>query len=270
MHKRLKPQGKSTDAGVRGGLSRSSDEGAVMALERRAQVILFHDDRSTQKRRNLLERTKPFTISKWEVNDAYERVKANKGAAGVDGQSIAMFEKDRKDNLYKLWNRMSSGTYFPPAVKAVPIPKKGGGTRVLGVPTVADRIAQEVARANLEPEVEPMFLPDSYGYRPDNSAHDAIGATRKRCWSYDWVLEFDIVGLFDNIDHGLLMGMVRRHAKQRWVVLYIERWLTAPFDSKGKLVPRTSGTPQGSKCIAMHLPPNAQRWKMTSVLRSAA
>jgi group II intron reverse transcriptase/maturase len=177
--------------------------------------------------------------------EAYESVKANKGTAGVDGQSMAAFEERLKDNLYKLWNRMSSGTYFPPAVKAVAIPKSSGGTRVLGIPTVTDRIAQTVVKAYLEPEIEPMFYPDSYGYRPNKSAHDAVAATRKRCWKYDWVLEFDIVGLFDNIDHEMLMEMVQRHAKQTWVTLYIKRWLTAPFDDKGTLVPREAGTPQG-------------------------
>jgi group II intron reverse transcriptase/maturase len=194
-----------------------------------------------------LDRTKPkpFEISKWTVAEAYEQVKANRGAAGVDGQSIAAFEENLKDNLYKLWNRMSSGTYFPPAVKAVPIPKKSGGTRVLGIPTVTDRVAQATVKAYLEPEIEPMFYPDSYGYRPNKSAHDALAATRKRCWGYDWVLEFDIVGLFDNIDHDMLMEMVRFHAKQRWVILYIERWLVAPFDVDGTLESRTSGTPQG-------------------------
>ena len=198
-------------------------------------------------RRNLLERTKPkpFDISKWAVSEAFEQVKKNRGAAGIDGQSLAEFEADLKDNLYKLWNRMSSGTYFPPPVKAVPIPKKSGGTRVLGVPTVADRIAQATVRAYLEPEVEPMFYPDSYGYRPNKSAHDALAVTRKRCWKYDWALEFDIVGLFDNIDHEMLMEMVERHAKEKWVVLYIKRWLTAPFDDKGTLIERNSGTPQG-------------------------
>ena len=188
---------------------------------------------------------KPFEISKWTVAEAYEQVKANKGAAGVDGQSLEMFEENRKDNLYKLWNRMSSGTYFPPAVKAVPIPKKSGGTRILGVPTVADRVAQATVRAYLEPELEPMFLADSYGYRPNKSAHDALAACRRRCWDYDWALEFDIVGLFDNIDHDMLMEMVKRHAKQKWVVLYIERWLVAPFDEKDERIERKTGTPQG-------------------------
>jgi RNA-directed DNA polymerase len=196
-------------------------------------------------RRNLLDKAKPFDISKWTVAKAYEQVRANRGAAGIDAQSVAMFEENYKDNLYRLWNRMSSGTYFPPAVKAVPIPKKSGGTRILGIPTVTDRVAQATVKAYLEPELEPMFHPDSYGYRPHKSAHDALAATRKRCWKYEWVLEFDIVGLFDNIDHDMLMEMVSRHAKQKWVVLYIKRWLKAPFDEGGTLKERTSGTPQG-------------------------
>jgi group II intron reverse transcriptase/maturase len=197
------------------------------------------------KRRNPLDKTKPFEISKWVVQEAYEKVKANKGSAGIDRQSIKDFDENLKDNLYKLWNRMSSGTYFPPPVKAVKIPKKNKGVRVLGIPTVADRIAQQVAREYLEPQIEPLFHPDSYGYRPDKSAHDAVAATRKRCWRYDWVLEFDIVGLFDNINHAMLMEMVEKHAKQAWVVLYIKRWLTAPFDDGGTLIQRTAGTPQG-------------------------
>jgi RNA-directed DNA polymerase len=143
--------------------------------------------------------TKPFQIPKQQVMQAYKLVKANAGAAGVDKQSLEDFEKDLKDNLYKIWNRMSSGSYFPPAVKAVPIPKKTGGERILGIPTVSDRIAQMVVKLQFEPMVEPHFLPDSYGYRPRKSALDAVGVTRKRCWEYDWVLEFDIKGLFDNI-----------------------------------------------------------------------
>ena len=135
---------------------------------------------------------KPFEISKWVVWEAYEKVRANKGAAGVDGESIAEFEKNLKGNLYKLWNRMSSGTYFPPPVRAVEIPKKAGGTRTLGVPTVADRIAQTVVRMYLEPEVEPLFHPDSYGYRPGRSAHDALAACRQRCWKFDWAIDLDL------------------------------------------------------------------------------
>ena len=160
--------------------------------------------------------------------------------------SIEAFDRDLKGNLYKLWNRLSSGSYFPPPVKAVPIPKKGGGERVLGVPTVADRIAQTVVKDYLEPILEPCFLDDSYGYRPGKSAHDALAVTRKRCWRYDWVLEFDIRGLFDNIDHELLIRAVRKHTDCRWVLLYIERWLKAPFQTaEGTEAAREKGTPQG-------------------------
>ena len=190
--------------------------------------------------------TKPFTIDKKLVYDAYKAVKANAGAAGVDGQSLEMFDKDLMKNLYKVWNRMSSGSYFPPPVRAVPIPKTNGGQRLLGVPTVADRVAQMVVKKIVEREVEPIFLPDSYGYRPNKSAIDAVGVTRKRCWQYDWVLEFDIRALFDNIDHTLLLRAVRKHVKCTWSLLYIERWLTAPMELEdGTRVERTRGTPQG-------------------------
>jgi len=193
-----------------------------------------------------LEKAKSFSIPKMAVWKAYQKVKANRGAAGIDDVSIEEFEKDLKNNLYKLWNRMSSGSYFPPAVKAVPIPKKGGGTRVLGVPTVADRIAQMVVKEAVEAVVEPIFHENSYGYRPGKSAHDALAVTRQRCWRYDWVLEFDIRGLFDNIDHDLLMRAVSKHTGCRWVLLYIERWLKAPFVTReGETVKRDKGTPQG-------------------------
>lgn len=193
-----------------------------------------------------MDKTKPFDISKEVVWEAYIRVKANQGAAGVDQQSIEEFEKNLKDNLYKIWNRMSSGSYFPPPVKAVEIPKKNGGKRILGVPTVADRIAQMVAKIYFEPLVEPYFHTDSYGYRPGKSAIDAVEITRKRCWQYNWVLEFDIVGLFDNIEHELLMRAVKKHTNSEWIILYVERWLKAPFKMKdGSIVERISGTPQG-------------------------
>jgi len=189
---------------------------------------------------------KPFTISKQLVCKAFQAVKANAGAAGVDEQSIEDFETNLKDNLYKVWNRMSSGSYCPPPVKAVVIPKKSGGERVLGVPTVADRVAQMVVKMTFEPDVEPIFLPDSYGYRPGRSALDAVGITRERCWHYDWVLEFDIKGLFDNIDHELLLRAVHKHTECKWVRLYIERWLKAPMQRvDGTMVERTKGTPQG-------------------------
>ena len=193
-----------------------------------------------------MEGTKPFAISKRVVYEAFKSVKANNGAYGVDEQSIEEFEQDLKNNLYKLWNRMSSGTYFPKPVRAVAIPKKSGGTRILGVPTVEDRVAQMTAKMYFEPIVEPIFYEDSYGYRPGKSAKQALEATRERCWRKDWVLEFDIKGLFDNIRHDYLMALVKRHAKDAWVVLYIERWLKAPFQtSDGTIAERTSGTPQG-------------------------
>lgn len=192
---------------------------------------------------------KPFIISKDLVMQAFKLIKANAGAAGVDNQSLADFEKDLKNNLYKLWNRLSSGSYFPPPVKAVPIPKKSGGERILGVPTVADRIAQMVIKLEFEPLVEAHFLPDSYGYRPNKSALDAVGITRQRCWQYDWLLEYDIRGLFDNLNHELLMKAVKKHTDNKWVILYIERWLTAPMQMPdGSLKERTRGVPQGS-CI---------------------
>jgi RNA-directed DNA polymerase len=180
------------------------------------------------------------------VYEAFLAVKANAGAAGVDKETIEDFASNLKDNLYRIWNRMSSGSYFPPPVKAVAIPKKNGGERILGIPTVADRVAQMVVKRVLEPELEPIFLPDSYGYRPGKSALDAVAVTRERCWRYDWVLEFDIKGLFDNIDHALLRRALEKHTACEWVRLYIGRWLTAPLQlADGTLVPRTKGTPQG-------------------------
>jgi RNA-directed DNA polymerase len=193
-----------------------------------------------------LDKTKPYDIPKQTVWEAYQRVKANKGAAGVDEETIAEFEKDLKGNLYKIWNRMSSGSYFPPAVKAVEIPKKNGGVRILGIPTVSDRVAQMVVKMHFEPKVEPIFAADSYGYRPGKSAIDALRITRERCWRYDWVIELDIRKLFDRIDHELLMKAVRKHTDSAWEILYIERWLKAPFQMQdGSLAERRMGTPQG-------------------------
>jgi RNA-directed DNA polymerase len=190
--------------------------------------------------------SKPFIIDKKQVYEAYQAVKSNGGAAGMDGQTIEQFEADLKSNLYKIWNRMSSGSYFPPPVRAVSIPKKTGGQRILGVPTVADRVAQMVVKQVIEPNLDAVFLADSYGYRPGKSALDAVGVTRERCWKYDWVLEFDIKGLFDNIDHMLLMRAVRKHVTCQWALLYIERWLKAPMVSEaGERIERSRGTPQG-------------------------
>ncbi|MDA8300122.1 MAG: group II intron reverse transcriptase/maturase, partial [Actinomycetota bacterium] len=190
---------------------------------------------------------KPFDISKWVVLEAYQQVKSNGGAAGVDEQSIQEFEENLKGNLYKLWNRLSSGSYFPPPVRAVEIPKKSGGVRTLGVPTVSDRIAQTVVKMYLEPKVEPLFHDDSYGYRPGRSALDAVARCRERCWKYDWVIDLDLKAFFDTIPHDLLMKAVSKHTDERFILLYVERWLTAPLEREdGTLIARDRGTPQGS------------------------
>jgi len=191
-------------------------------------------------------RGKAYDIPKQLVWEAYQQVKANRGAAGVDGQSLAAFEEDLKGNLYKVWNRMSSGSYFPPPVKLVEIPKDNGGTRPLGIPTVADRVAQTVAKMVLERCVEPVFHPDSYGYRPGKSALDAVGVTRRRCWEFDWVVDLDIKAFFDSLDHDLVERAVAHHTDVSWVRLYISRWLRAPVQMPdGTLEPRAKGTPQG-------------------------
>jgi group II intron reverse transcriptase/maturase len=195
-----------------------------------------------------MDRAKPFCIAKLDVWKAYKQVKANRGAAGVDGQSIEDFDEDLSKNLYRIWNRMSSGSYFPPPVRRVDIPKgDSGGTRPLGIPTVSDRIAQMVVKRHLEPILEPVFHRDSYGYRPGKSAHDALVKARQRCWASDWVLDIDIKGFFDEIDWDLLMRAVRRHTDCPWVLLYLERWLRAPVSMPdGTLVDRERGTPQGA------------------------
>ena len=195
-----------------------------------------------------MDKAKPWTHPKSIVWDAYKRVKANRGAAGVDDQSIEEFERDLENNLYKLWNRMSSGSYFPPPVKRVQIAKRGGvGTRPLGIPTVSDRIAQAVVKAYLEPELEKHFHPDSYGYRPGKSALQAVGVARERCWRYAWALDLDIRACFDSIPHDLLLRAVRKHTDCPWVLLYTERWLQASVQLEdGTLEPRQKGTPQGS------------------------
>lgn len=193
-----------------------------------------------------MSEAKPYSIPKQLVWRAYQRVKANRGAAGVDGESLAMFEKDLKGNLYKVWNRMSSGSYFPPPVRLVEIPKKSGGTRPLGIPTVADRVAQTVVKMVFEPMVEPVFHVDSYGYRPGRSALDAVGMARKRCWKSDWVIDLDIKAFFDSIPHVLVERAVAHHTAIPWVRLYVARWLRAPVQQPdGTLEKRSKGTPQG-------------------------
>jgi RNA-directed DNA polymerase len=191
---------------------------------------------------------KPFDISKWAVQEAWEKVKANKGAPGVDGTTIAEFEKDLKNNLYKIWNRMSSGSYFPPPVRAVEIPKPhGGGTRILGVPTIADRVAQTVVAGVLEEKVESIFHSDSYGYRRGRGALDAVGVCRERCWKTDWVIDLDIQKFFDTVPWDLMVKAVEAHTDQPWVVLYVKRWLAAPLQlPDGSVRQRDRGTPQGS------------------------
>ena len=206
---------------------------------------------------------KSFAISKRLVWEAWRRVKANEGAAGVDEESIQAFEANLRGNLYKVWNRMSSGSYVPPPVKAVEIPKKSGGSRMLGVPTIADRVAQTVAYLYLEPEVEPVFHPDSYGYRPGRSAHDALRTCRQRCWKYDWALDLDLKSFFDSLDHSLVLKAVAHHTDLRWILLYVERWLKAPLQLEdGTLKPRDRGSPQGSAispCFGQSIPPLCAR-----------
>jgi group II intron reverse transcriptase/maturase len=193
---------------------------------------------------------KPYVISEDQVAQAWRLVKANRGAGGVDGQTLSAFEKDLEGNLYKIWNRMSSGSYFPPPVRLVEIPKGDGRMRPLGIPTVADRVAQMVVKLVLEPLVEPKFHPDSYGYRPGRSALDAVGKARERCFRFDWVIDLDIKGFFDNLRHDLVLKAVRHHTEAesglKWIPLYVERWLQAPLQLEdGTLRERTAGTPQG-------------------------
>jgi RNA-directed DNA polymerase len=170
------------------------------------------------------------------------------GAPGVDAVSIAEFASKERDNLYKLWNPMSSGSYFPGPVRAVEIPKDhGAGVRILGVPNTVDRVSQTAVAMLLEEKLEPIFHPDSYGYRPGRSAHDALAVTRKRCWEQDWTLDLDVRAFFDSVPHDLMLRAVAHHTDERWVLLYIERWLRAPMQMPdGTLAAREKGTPQGS------------------------
>ena len=190
---------------------------------------------------------KSFEISKQLVMEAYKRVKANRGTSGIDDVTIADFESDLKGNLYKIWNRMCSGSYLPPAVKLVEIPKSNGGKRPLGIPTVGDRVAQMVVVMTIEPEIEPHFHEDSYAYRPKKSALDAVEKAKDRCYTFHWVLDLDIKGFFDNIDHELLIRALERYVKCKWAMMYIKRWLSVPYQLKdGTQVERTKGVPQGS------------------------
>lgn len=190
---------------------------------------------------------KSFEISKQLVMEAYKRVRANKGAPGIDDVTIADFESDLKGNLYKIWNRMCSGSYLPSAVRLVEIPKSNGGSRPLGIPTVADRVAQMVVVMTIEPGIEPHFHEDSYAYRPNRSALDAVAKAKERSYTFHWVVDLDIKGFFDNIDHELLLKALARHVKCKWALLYIRRWLTVPYQlADGTQVSRDKGVPQGS------------------------
>lgn len=196
-----------------------------------------------------MQGTKSYNIPRQLIVEAYEKVRSNGGAGGIDNVSMDAFEKEWKNNLYKLWNRMSSGSYHPMPVKLVEIPKEEGGVemRTLVIPTILDRLAQAVVFKQLEAGLEHIFHTDSYGYRPDRSAHQAVEISRRRCWRYDWVLDLDIRKFFDTIDHELLMKAVRRHTNERWILLYIERWLKVPYENKdGSLIDRVQGVPQGS------------------------
>jgi RNA-directed DNA polymerase len=194
-----------------------------------------------------MQQAKSFSISKQLVYQAWLKVKANQGAAGIDGETIEEFEKDLKNNLYKIWNRMCSGSYMPPPVKLVEIPKSGGGTRALGIPTVSDRVAQQIVVQVLEPLLEPLFHRDSYGYRPNKSAHQALQQARRRCWQYDWIVDLDICAFFDSIDHTLLEHLLVKHTPTPWVLLYIQRWLVVPYQTpSGLIIQRRQGVPQGS------------------------
>ncbi|MEO7047963.1 MAG: group II intron reverse transcriptase/maturase [Ferruginibacter sp.] len=192
------------------------------------------------------EKTKSFAVSKQMVYDSYLKVCAKDGAAGIDKETIEMFNKDLSGNLYKIWNRMSSGSYFPPPVRTVLIPKKQGGTRPLGIPTVGDRIAQGVVKDYLEPILEPLFSVNSFGYRPGRSAHDALVQCEQNCRNYSWVVDIDIKGFFDNISHEWMMKMLSHHTEEKWVLLYTERWLKAGIEqADGSIAARAKGTPQG-------------------------
>ncbi|WP_445368756.1 group II intron reverse transcriptase/maturase [Methylomonas sp. BW4-1] len=190
---------------------------------------------------------KAFEIPKALVWKSYLDVRKNRGAAGCDGQTIKQFDEHRDKNLYKIWNRLCSGCYFPPPVREKKIPKGDGKERVLGIPTVSDRIAQGAVKLFMEERLDPMFHPDSYGYRPGKSAHQALKQCAQRCWRYNWVLEIDISAFFDNVRHDLVIKALEHHQMPRWVILYCTRWLEAPMQAEGQseLKKRDIGTPQG-------------------------
>ncbi len=240
---------QNTDGLCDGGLSRSSDEVPVMGVEQRAKVIQLELPLATfiDKGRDSGIETKSLPITKRMVWESYKKVRSNKGAAGIDDETLDLYKERLKDNLYILWNRMSSGSYFPPSVLEVEIPKDDGSKRKLGIPTVNDRVAQQVVKTYLEPRFEIEFSPQSYGYRPNKSAHQAVAEVRKNVRQYQWVIDMDITGFFDNMSHDLLMKAVDKHVGEKWAKMYIKRWLEAPIEDKGgnKRYRDGAGTPQG-------------------------
>lgn len=240
------PIRKNTKAIARGGIVRSSDETPVMVVEQRDYVIPPESKVNSSIEEEPMRMAKPYPVTKQMIWEAYKLVRANKGGAGVDGVSLEEFDSNLKGNLYKIWNRMASGSYFPPPVRRLGIPKKQGGTRFLGIPTVMDRIAQQVVKSYIEPILDPCFHKDSYGYRPGKSAYQALAKTRERCWKYGYAVEFDIKGAFDNIDHSLLLKAVKHHIKDKWIVTYLKRWLVAPVNVDGVIIENPGrGVPQG-------------------------
>jgi len=239
----------NTEALYDGGLSRSSEEASVMGVERRAGVIQLELPLTTLENqgRDKGSSTKSVPITKQMVWKAYKKVRSNKGAAGIDRETIAMYKERLSDNLYILWNRMSSGCYFPSSVLEAEIPKGDGRKRKLGIPTVNDRVAQQVLKSYLEPRLEAEFYDQSYGYRPLKNAHQAIAQVRRNVRKYSWVIDMDIKGFFDNMSHELLQKAIDRHVEEKWVKMYINRWLVAPIEDKSgnKRYRNGKGTPQG-------------------------
>lgn len=236
---------ESTDAGHRDGATRSSDEGRESVWSK-GVASSSRTTGSTLREEEPSRKTKPFCICKWDINHAYQQVRKKGKAPGVDGQTIENFEAKLRVNQYRLWNRMSSGSYFPPPVRRQEIPKSDGKRRVLGIPTISDRIAQSVVKMHLEAATDKYFHKDSFGYRPGKSAHEALGVTRRRCWKFDWVIDLDIKGFFDNLDWNLVMDFVKKYTNSEWILLYVQRWLEAPIQlENGELQQRTKGSPQG-------------------------
>ena len=239
----------NTDAIVDGGSNRISNEDSVMELERRVGIIQLELPLTTSEkgRRTKGVIAKGIPITRSMVWQSFKKVRKNKGSGGVDGKSLKSYSKDQENHLYKLWNRLTSGSYFPKSVKEVSIPKKDGSARKLGIPTIDDRIAQQVIKDYLESRFEREFHVNSYGYRPLKSAHQALEQVRKNVWKRDWVIDMDIKGFFDEVSHELLSKALARHVSEKWVLMYIKRWLESPIETESKeLIYREGkGTPQG-------------------------